>query len=181
MPAPSDPPVPPRLRIYPDPVLRARAVPVARFDDGLREFVRRMFEVMYEHRGIGLAAPQVGVSERIFVVNLSGEADRPEEERVFVNPELRSPAGEATEEEGCLSLPEIRLDVARPERISVAAHDAAGDRFELEAEGLLARCIQHEFDHLDGILFIARVPVTRRLMVKRQLKELERRYREKAG
>jgi len=181
MPAPRQPDEPPRLRIYPDPILRTRASPVLRFDEGLRERVRGMFAVMYEHRGIGLAAPQIGVSERVFVVNLSGEADHPEEERVFVNPELRHPAGEATEEEGCLSLPDIRLDVSRPERIAVAAQDAAGERFELEAEGLLARCIQHEFDHLDGILFIARVPVTRRLMVRRQLKELERRHRESSG
>jgi len=181
MPAPSPSSEPLRLRIYPDPVLRTRAAPVDRFDDRLRDLVRRMFDVMYEHRGIGLAAPQIGVSSRVFVVNLSGEADRPEEERVFVNPEIGRPGGESSEEEGCLSLPEIRLDVARPDRISVAAHDAAGERFELEAEGLFARCIQHEFDHLDGILFIARVPVTRRLMVKRQLKELERRFKERAG
>lgn len=170
-----------RLRYYPDPVLRLRSSPVAEFDDGLRARVRRMFEIMYEYRGIGLAAPQVGVSERLFVINLSGEEDHPEDERIFVNPEIRGPSGGSTEEEGCLSFPKIRLDVLRAERIVVEALDADGERFELEADGLLARCIQHEFDHLDGILFVSRVPVTRRLMVRRQLKELEREYRERVG
>jgi peptide deformylase len=178
MPSPSDPL---RLRYYPDPVLRLRAAPVQLFDDELRARVRRMFEIMYEFRGIGLAAPQLGVSERVFVLNLTGEAEHSEEERVFINPELREPAGTSTEEEGCLSFPEIRLEIPRAERIAVAALDAEGRRFEIAAEGLLARCIQHEFDHLDGILFIARVPVTRRLMVRRQLKELERRFAERVG
>jgi peptide deformylase len=177
----SAPNEPLRLRYYPDPVLRLRAAPVQRFDDELRARVRRMFEIMYEHRGIGLAAPQVGVSERVFVLNLSGEADHPEEERIFVNPEIREPEGSASQEEGCLSFPDIRLEIPRAERIAMTALDADGKRFELAADGLLARCIQHEFDHLDGILFIARVPVTRRLMVRRQLKELERRFDERAG
>lgn len=170
-----------RLRYYPDPVLRTRALPVERIDAALRDRVRRMFEIMYEYRGIGLAAPQVGVSERVFVVNLTGEEEQSDEERVFINPEILDPEGQASEEEGCLSLPEIRLDVARPERVRVRATDLCGETFELEADELLARCIQHEFDHLDGILFVSRVPVTRRMLVRKQLKELERRFREETG
>ena len=163
-----------KLRLYPDPVLRARAAPVASFDEALAARVRKMFDIMYESRGIGLAAPQVGVSERVFVVNLAGGPEKPEEELVFINPEIREPAGECTEEEGCLSFPDIRLDVVRPSNVTIEASDLAGERFTIEADGWLARCVQHEFDHLDGILFVARVPMTRRLMIRKQLKELER-------
>ncbi len=169
------------LRLYPDPVLRTRAAPVVTVDEALAARVRRMFDIMYEKRGIGLAAPQVGVSERVFVVNLSGDPDMPEDEKVFINPEVRDAAGECTEEEGCLSFPDIRLDVVRPETVTIEATDLSGDRFTIEADGWLARCVQHEFDHLDGILFVARVSMTRRLMIRRQLKELEGRAEERSS
>ena len=164
-----------RLRLHPDPVLRTRAVPVEKIDEDLKARIRRMFEIMYAERGIGLAAPQVGVSERVFVVNLTGDPKQSAEEMVFINPEIREPEGECTEEEGCLSFPDIRLDVVRPEKVTIEATDLEGERFSIRADGWLARCVQHEFDHLDGILFISRVPMTRRLMIRRQLKELEQR------
>ena len=164
-----------RLRLHPDPVLRTKAVAVGEIDEELKARVRRMFEIMYQERGIGLAAPQVGVSERVFVVNLTGDAKQADEEMVFINPEIREPEGECSEEEGCLSFPDIRLDVVRPEKVTIEATDLSGERFTIRADGWLARCVQHEFDHLDGVLFISRVPMTRRLMIRRQLKELEQR------
>jgi len=167
-----------RLRYFPDPVLRQRAAPVGAIDAALVARVRRMFEIMYEHHGIGLAAPQVGALERVFVVNLTADREQPEEERVYINPQISSPEGECTQEEGCLSFPEIRLDVVRPERVQIRATDLEGEQFEESADGWLARCVQHEFDHLDGILFVGRVPIARRLMVRKQLKELERKYRD---
>ena len=167
-----------RLRLYPDPVLRTRASEVVSIDDDLRARVKRMFEIMYQHRGIGLAAPQVGVSERVFVVNLTGDRLQPGEELVFINPEIRDPRGECVEEEGCLSFPDVRLDVARPELVRIEATDLEGDRFSIDADGWLARCVQHELDHLDGVLFVARVPMQSRLSIRERLQDLERAYGE---
>ena len=167
-----------KLRLYPDPVLFRRAEDLVEVDDATCERVRAMFEIMYEKGGIGLAGPQVGWSRRIFVINLTGERDEPEEELVFVNPRISSPHGRDTLEEGCLSIPEVRADVSRPERIEVSALTLDGEPFSLTAFGLLARCIQHEFDHLDGILFVTRLSLGDRLRVKRSLKELERKYKE---
>ena len=179
------------LKIYPEPVLLRRAEPFPppgqgepgdAGDDGswetLRSRIGPMFRVMYQHGGIGLAGPQVGWARRIFVVNLTGDPEAPGEELVFVNPKVSSPTGTETLEEGCLSLPDIRADVTRAERVEVAARDAYGNPFTLTALGMFARCVQHEFDHLDGILFVTRLPITARLKVKRALKELERKYKE---
>ena len=165
-----------RLRIFPDPVLYRRAVEVPRVDQEVRDRIGRMFEIMYQHGGIGLAGPQVGWAARVFVVNISGERDQAEAEMVFVNPRLVSTRGSDTGEEGCLSLPEIRADVTRPEQVQVAATDFRGEPFELSAFDILGRCIQHEYDHLDGILFIARLSITARLGLRRALKELERKF-----
>lgn len=167
-----------RLRIYPDPALFERARPLAIEDSGaaIQGRVDEMFQIMYQAGGIGLAGPQVAWSRRIFVINLTGEPAETDCEMVFVNPEISEPEGRDTMEEGCLSLPEIRADVSRPERIHVRALDAQGRPFEVTAFGLLARCIQHEYDHLDGILFVKRLSITARLGVKRALKELERKY-----
>ncbi len=143
----------------------------------IRERVDTMFDIMYESRGIGIAAPQVGWSVRLFVINLTGEAEYGDEELVFVNPVLTQPAGEGEMEEGCLSLPEIRADVVRPERTHVRAWDEWGQPFEMTAYDMLSRCIQHEFDHLDGILFVKRLSTMARMKIKRPLKELERKYK----
>ena len=184
-PAPSTEPVEPlRLRLYPDPVLMRRALPIPSPEadpaawDQLRERVDKMFDIMYESRGIGIAAPQVGWSARIFVINLTSEPDFGDEELVFVNPEITAPKGEDSMEEGCLSLPDIRAEVDRPERISIRALDEWGNPFEISAYGMLARCIQHEFDHLDGILFVKRLGMTAKMKVKRALKDLEKKYKE---
>ena len=164
------------LRYFPDPALRKRARDLALIDSEVRRRARVMFEIMYEHAGIGLAAPQVGWSERLFVANLSGSPEHPEQELVFVNPVLSDPQGEETIEEGCLSFRDLRVPVTRPAAIHVRATDLDGKVFELAANELLARCIQHEVDHLDGILFIQRISTVEQLKIKRALKELEKEY-----
>lgn len=137
------------IRVLGDPILRARAEPVRAVSDELRRLADDMFETMYMAKGIGLAAPQVGVGERMFVVDVDGAR------YVFVNPELVRTAGpEDTSEEGCLSIPEIMGDVTRPANVVMSALDVAGEPFTLEATGLLGRCMQHELDHLNGRLFI---------------------------
>ncbi len=165
------------LRIYPDPVLFRRAEN-QEIDESFPPRIRRMFQVMYDHAGIGLAGPQVGWSARIFVVNLSGDPDRPQDELVFVNPRIVSRQGSTTQEEGCLSLPEIRADVTRPDVVQITAQNLRGEIFELSAFDMLARCIQHEYDHLDGILFITLLSLTTRLGLRRDLKELERKFKD---
>jgi peptide deformylase len=164
------------LVLYPDPVLRRRATPIARVDDEVRDRVRRMFEIMYEERGVGLAAPQVGWGERLFIVNTLGD---PEEgaERVYINPEVDLPQGEDVDEEGCLSIPGVRGKVERHFRVRVRALDLDGNPFEEEVEDLHARVVQHELDHLDGLLFIARLGSAERLLANKVLKQLERDYK----
>ena len=170
-----------RLVLYPDPVLRRRAAPVEAIDDSVRDRVREMFQIMYEERGVGLAAPQVGWSVRLFVVNTSAESDEPELERVYINPQLLRPAGDDeatdTDEEGCLSIPGVRGKVLRPDRVVVRALDLDGNPVEEDIDGLHARVVQHEFDHLDGILFISRLSATERLLANKVLKQLEREYK----
>jgi peptide deformylase len=136
------------IRVLGDPVLRRKALPVARAGDELRRLVDDLFETMYAAHGIGLAAPQVGVSERLFVVDVDGA------KHVFVNPELVTLGAEtAAGEEGCLSIPEVFADVVRPTTVTMRGHTLEGDPFELTADALLGRCLQHEFDHLEGKLF----------------------------
>ncbi len=163
------------LRIYPDPVLRQRCQAVADVDDEVQRCIDRLFELMYEHQGIGLAAPQTGWNARVFVINLSGQSDEGDAEQVFVNPQVElidREAGEAFEE-GCLSLPGIRLNVERPPRVKVTALDRRGNPFTMEAENLLGRCIQHENDHLDGIMIPSRVSTIHRMSIRGKLRELE--------
>lgn len=174
----ADPPRELVLRYYPDPVLRRRASEIKRIDDRVRDGAKRMFEIMYESRGIGLAGPQVGWSGRIFVVNLSGDSESAGDELVFINPVLSQFSGESRVEEGCLSFPDIHLEVTRPDTVRVEAYDLAGQKFAVDAEDLLARCLQHENDHLDGILFVTRVSPTVRLSIRKALKEMERRFAE---
>lgn len=138
---------------YPHPALRWKSRPITEINDDLRAIVRRMFELMYEHKGIGLAANQVGLPLRLFVINLTGEATEKEEELVFINPEIVRRKGTFVGEEGCLSLPKLYGDVRRAEKIVVGAFDLEGQGFEVSVDDLASRAIQHESDHLDGILF----------------------------
>jgi len=156
---------------FPDPRLRTRAVPVEHVDDDLRQLIRDMFETMYEAPGIGLAASQVDVHRRFLVCDVSEEKNRP---LVFINPEILEREGEETCQEGCLSIPGIYAEVSRAERIRVRALDADGQVFEMDADGLLAVCIQHEIDHLDGKLFVDYLSPLKREMVKRKLAKQRR-------
>jgi len=158
---------------YPDPVLDRPAEPVTEFNDELRKFVDDMFESMYAAKGIGLAAPQVGVSKRITVIDLSFK-ERPEEKIVLVNPEIVLREGKQYEEEGCLSLPEIREKVSRAAKVKVRAQDVEGSWFEMEGTELLARAFQHEIDHLDGILFFRRVSALKRDLILRRIRKMQK-------
>ena len=167
-------PDPPPILLFPDPHLRAKARPVdpADADAGAgRDLAPRMLEAMYRAPGIGLAAPQVGVGLRLVVVDLQRDEQR--SPMVLVNPEVvAASAEEAVREEGCLSLPGHYADVSRPARVKVRYHDLSGARQEVEAEGLLAACLQHEVDHLDGVLFVDHLsPLKRNMILRRIAKE----------
>ncbi|GAB4383189.1 MAG: peptide deformylase [Phycisphaerales bacterium] len=173
-----------RIRIYPDRVLRQKAEPIDLTGEVV-DVAHRMIDLMREAEGIGLAAPQVGLSWRLFVVEIpEGEGRDPNADPptatvgpvVFINPELSDPDRNLEPlEEGCLSLPEIRGDVIRPTGITVSATDLEGRRFTLRAGGLLARCIQHEFDHLNGVLILDRMIQLHRSQVEPLVRALERR------
>ena len=160
------------VRIYGDPVLRTKAKDVTEFDDTLRRLVEDMFETMAAYQGVGLAANQVGVLQRVFVVDVPvGENERVR--RAIVNPVLDGADGSDTAEEGCLSMPGIYEDVKRRERVRVQALDLDGDEVEMDADGWVARILQHEIDHLDGVLFIDRIGPMRRALLKKRLRELQ--------
>jgi peptide deformylase len=138
------------IRIIPDAVLRAVAAPVTNFDQQLKKLIAEMRETMYEAPGIGLAAPQVGVSSRVFVMDVSEDRSG---FAAFVNPEIISRAGKEQSEEGCLSIPGFRETIQRSKKVVVRAQTETGEWFECEAEELEAFCVQHELDHLNGVLF----------------------------
>lgn len=144
--------------LHPHPALRWKCKDVARIDAGLRVMVEQMFELMYAARGIGLAANQVGLPYRLFVINPAGDKDEKDQEFVFINPQITRKKGSETDEEGCLSLPEVFGPVTRATKIIVDAFDLAGKQFELELQDLPARVVQHEYDHVEGIMFTDRVP-----------------------
>lgn len=158
---------------YPAAVLARRGDPVTVFDAKLKRFVDEMFDSMYAAQGIGLAAPQISVSQRIAVVDVSFQKN-PEEKIVLINPEVVGSRGKQVEEEGCLSLPEIREKVARAEWVKVRAQDADGKWFEVEGTELTARALLHEIDHLDGILFIDHLSRLKRELVLRRIKKLQK-------
>jgi peptide deformylase len=158
---------------YPDPVLAKRGEPVTVFDADLKKLVDEMFDSMYAAQGIGLAAPQIAISKRIAIVDISFQK-KPEEKIVLINPEILDRTGKQVEEEGCLSLPEIREKVSRAEWVKVKAQDVTGKWIEVEGEELLARALQHEIDHLDGILFIDRLSRLKRELVLRKIKKLQK-------
>lgn len=158
---------------YPDPVLSTKGAKVTEFGPELAQFVDEMWASMYAAHGIGLAAPQIGVSKRITVIDVSFK-ERPDEKLVLINPEIVEREGKQFEEEGCLSLPEIREKVQRAARVKVRAQDANGEFFEVEGTELLARAMQHEIDHLDGVLFIDRISALKRDLVKRRIRKLQK-------
>jgi len=157
---------------FPDPRLRKIAAPVTEFDDGLRTLVDNMFETMYESEGIGLAATQVNVHKRLLVLDVSEEKDSPQ---VFINPEFEVIEEELQDyQEGCLSVPGFFEEVSRPRAIRVKAQDPQGENYELEARGLLAVCIQHEIDHLNGKLFVDYLSPLKRQRIRSKLEKEHR-------
>lgn len=154
---------------YPDKRLRIPGKPVSDFGPELKALIDDMAETMYAAPGVGLAAPQIGVSKRLFLVDVATDDDQPSELRVFVNPEITSRDGTICNEEGCLSFPGIHEEVKRAERVTVRAQDEHGDFFELEADGILAIAIQHENDHLDGELMIDHVSLLKRKLIHRAM------------
>jgi peptide deformylase len=166
----------PKLHIvlkYPDPILAKPGAPVTEFDDDLAQLVEEMFDSMYAAEGIGLAAPQIGISKQITVIDVSFK-ERPEEKLVLINPEVVDREGRQVEEEGCLSLPEIRAKVERASWVKVRAQNVLGEWFEVEGEELLARALLHEIDHLHGILFIDRLSRLKRDLTLRRIKKLQK-------
>ena len=158
---------------YGDPVLEKPAEAVNEFTPELKKLVDDMFESMYAHRGVGLAAPQVGVSKRLAVVDVTAGED-PEQRFVMINPEVVETSGSQTGEEGCLSIPGFREDVTRPNRVKIRAQDLDGKWFEKDGEELLARAMLHENDHLDGVLFLSHLSPLKRELIRRKIKKLVR-------
>jgi peptide deformylase len=164
-----------KLTYYPDPVLRRRAKNITEFTPELSARVEKMFALMEEEGGIGLAAPQAGWSARVFVTRIpAGQVEGPP--RAYVNPVIVTAEGSEEGEEGCLSFPDIRAGIVRHTRVVLRAQDRDGRAFEEEATGLGARCWEHEVDHLDGILFITRFKAGDLLQAKAKLLELEEKY-----
>ncbi len=156
---------------YPDERLRKVAKPVAQVNDEIKQIVDDMFDTMYAEEGIGLAATQVDIHQRIIVIDVSEERN---ERLVLINPELLNKCGETGIEEGCLSIPEQRALVPRAEKVTVRALNREGEQYELEADGLLAICIQHEIDHLEGKLFIDYLSPLKRQRIRQKLEKLAR-------
>jgi len=158
---------------YPEPVLQLPGEPVTEFNDELRQLVADMFETMYGSQGIGLAAPQVAVSKRVTVIDLSMGKD-PAQKLVLINPEIIFREGKQYEEEGCLSFPEIREKVVRAAKVTIRAQDERGKWFEMDGEELLSRAFQHEIDHLDGVLFLTRMSPLKRDLNLRKIRKMQR-------
>ncbi len=163
--------------IYPAEVLKERAEEVREFNQEVRDLVNDLFETMYRKGGVGLAANQIGVLKRVLVIDLHSRTEKQgKEQLVLINPEIISQEGEVVKEEGCLSLPGLYRKVKRAAYVKVKAQNVEGEEFELEAEGLLARALQHEIDHLNGIVFIDRLsPIQKRLALEKYRK-LKRKY-----
>lgn len=158
---------------YPHPSLRWKSKPVQEINAELRSTVSQMFELMYEAKGVGLAANQVALPLRVFIMNPNGEAESTDDEYVFINPEILDRQGSAEGEEGCLSLPGVYGQVRRAEKIVVEAFDLDGRSFEMTLNELPGRVVQHETDHLDGVMFIERMTDTARLEIEAEIAEFE--------
>ena len=164
--------------IYPDERLRTVCQPVAEINDEIRKLVDDMFETMYKEEGIGLAAPQVNIQQRIITIDLDSENSN---QIVLINPEILESSGETGIEEGCLSIPGFRGLVPRKEKVTVKALNLNGNEFTLEADGLLAICIQHEIDHLNGVLFVDYLSPLKRNRIKEKLIKLQKQVARQAG
>jgi peptide deformylase len=158
---------------YPEPVLSQPGEPVTEFNDELHKLAADMFETTYASQGIGLAAPQVGVSKRMTVIDLS-MGKTPKDKLVLINPEIIFSDGKVYDDEGCLSFPEIKEKVVRHAKVRIRAQDLHGKWFEMDGEDLLSRCLQHEIDHLDGMLFIFRMSALKRDLNLRKIRKLQR-------
>jgi peptide deformylase len=161
---------------FPDPRLRIKAKPVPAVTDATRRLIKDMLETMYAAPGIGLAATQVGVDERVIVVDVSDDSDEP---MAFINPEILTQEGREISQEGCLSVPGVYEDVERAERIRVRALDRNGKQLEFDADGLLAICIQHEIDHLNGKLFVDYLSDLKRQRIRKRIEKEERELKER--
>ena len=160
-----------RITRYPATVLQGRAQPVETVDETIRRLVDKMAEIMIEHKGMGLAAPQAGLPLRLFIISLTGTRDNV---RAYINPTV-TPQGDLDEaEEGCLSVPGVWAKIRRHKRATVTATDLEGNEFTEEAEGLYARCLQHEYDHIEGTVIVNRMSQTARIAHRRQLKKLSK-------
>jgi peptide deformylase len=164
---------------YPHPTLRHVSRPLTRVDAELKRMVAEMFELMYEHEGVGLAANQVDLPYRLFISNVEGNPKAKESESVFINPVIVKGSGQHEREEGCLSLPGIYAPVVRKEKVTVQAYNLAGEEITGELDGLFARVVQHEIDHLDGRLFIDRLSPTQLADPSGELEEFEIDFRSK--
>jgi peptide deformylase len=164
-----------RIICYPEPRLRQVAAPIAKVESFHRDLARRMAELMIEAAGVGLAANQVGWTERLVVISVTGKA---EDAHAFINPRIISRRGSATESEGCLSVPGVRSKVRRAEHVQVVASRLDGQTVEVEADGTHARVWQHEIDHLDGMLFVDKVGMASKVVIAYRLHRLEKAYEE---
>jgi peptide deformylase len=157
---------------YPEPILSQPGEQVTEFNGELRKLVADMFETTYANQGVGLAAPQVGVSKRVTVIDVSMGKD-PKDRLVLVNPEIIFSEGKLYEEEGCLSFPDIREKVVRAAKVRIRAQDEKGKWFEMDGDDLLARAFQHEIDHLDGVLFLFRMSALKRSLNLRKIRKMQ--------
>lgn len=161
---------------YPDPVLLKVAEPVTDFGPRLEQVVEEMFFTMYEFRGVGLAAPQVGISKRLYVLNC-GEGQPPEAEMVLINPEVVATEGEQYSDEGCLSFPGMFAKKLRPLKVTMRAQDVKGKWFEVTGEKLLARAFLHELDHLNGKVFVNDLEPQEYIKLRKELEQMKREYK----
>jgi peptide deformylase len=167
-----------RIVPYPHPALCYESRPVTQIDDDLRSKVRAMFELMYESRGIGLAANQVALPYRFFVMNLTADPEQKDQEQVFINPEIVKRHSSIEDEEGCLSFPGLYFKVRRARKIKLRAYDLSGNPIEVEAEDLFSRALQHETDHVGGKLYIDTLGPLAQASIQGRLRELETKYRQ---
>jgi peptide deformylase len=164
-----------RIVKYPHPALRHKSKPLTRVDAELVRVVREMFDLMYEHKGVGLAANQVDLPYRLFIINTEGDPTQGEE-HVFINPVISRRTGMDEAEEGCLSFPDIYAPVRRPDKATISAYNLSGEEIQYDLTGLFARAVQHEYDHLDGKLFIDRLSPGALASIRDDLDALEREF-----
>ena len=162
-----------KIVAYPDPVLMRKAAPIEEIDNEICEIAQKMLDTMYDACGIGLAAPQIGLSKRLVVLDATGQKTG---ERVFINPQIIEERGETVEEEGCLSFPDVMGKVKRSQYVTVTAYNLEGKKLEIEADGLLSRVWQHEIDHINGRLFIEMMTPASRIANQQKIKEFELAY-----